>query len=64
MIKVEFLGEMLAESLHAIAFGGVVSSGNEGDVIFKGDGGNLFGDFASEEAVGVNVDGVLDVGLC
>ncbi|CAC9985938.1 hypothetical protein [uncultured Gammaproteobacteria bacterium] len=64
MNKIEFLSKMLAESLHAIAFSSMVSSGNEGNVIFKGNGRNLFRNFASEEAVGVDVDGVVDVGLC
>ena len=51
------LAEVFAQGADAVAFGGVVAAGEEGDARFAGKMGAGFGNFAGDEGVRTGVDG-------
>jgi hypothetical protein len=56
MLNVEALGEAGAERLDAIALCRMVPRSKEGDAAFRGDMGDLLGDFARQIDVGPRID--------
>lgn len=63
VLEAMHLGEVRADRLHAVALGGVMPRGNEGDPRFPRQVHVLLGDFACEVGVDAERDRVLEIAL-